>query len=257
MRLFFYSVLFLPFVCLSQLPDPDEEILEYMQLHATDDTASMSVGTVGNGSLKHGKLMPYSGRNFLYFDRASYLAGRAFTHASTKSTILAVYDSLYRIMPERIFRFMECSNKEGGELFPHKTHQNGLSIDLMMPLIKNDSPYYDLDHIGAQHYALSFDDQGRLKDDLSVHIDFNLVALQILLIDYYSRRFGLMVHKVIIKIELKDELFSSSYGQVLKSRGIYIVQGLDPVINDLHDDHFHLDFSFPVPITDPAQRIKE
>jgi len=257
MRLFFYLVFFFPLFCLAQLPDPDEEIMEYMQLHANDDTASMAIGTVGNGSLTHGKLMPYSGPNFRYFDRQSYLAGRAFTHSSTKETILATYDSLYCIVPERIFRFMECSNKEGGELFPHKTHQNGLSIDLMMPLIKNQLPYYDLDNVGAQHYALSFDDEGRLKDDSLVSIDFNLVALQILLIDHFAKQFGLNINKVIIKIELKDELYATEYGQLLKSRGIYVVQGLDPVINDLHDDHFHLDFSFPVPLTEPAQRHKK
>lgn len=256
MRLFFYLVFFSPLFCLAQLPDPDEEIMEYMQLHANDDTASIAIGTVGNGTLKHGKLMPYSGANFRYFDRQSYLAGRAFTHSSTKETILATYDSLYRIVPERIFRFMECSNKEGGELFPHKTHQNGLSIDLMMPLIKNHQPYYDLDDVGAQHYALSFGDDGRLKNDSLVSIDFNLVALQILLIDHFAKQFGLNINKVIIKIELKDELFATEYGQLLKSRGIYVVQGLDPVINDLHDDHFHLDFSFPVPLTEPAQRRK-
>ena len=50
------------------------------------------------------------------------------------------------------------------------------------------------------------------------------------------------IKKVIIKIELKDELFSTPNGKKLKAKGIYVVKALTPLINGLHDDHFHIDF---------------
>jgi len=48
--------------------------------------------------------------------------------------------------------------------------------------------------------------------------------------------------KVIINTDLKDELFATKFGKVLKTSGIYLVQKLSPLINSLHDDHYHIDF---------------
>lgn len=230
-----------------------DEIEVYMQLHPDNDTASKAIGTVGNGSLKQGKLIPYKGENFIYFDRRSYLEGRAFLHGDVRATLLKMYDSLSTALPNRYFTVMECANQNGGELFPHKTHQNGLSVDFMMPLIRYDKPYYGLDTLGINHYALNFNDQGNYTADETIKIDFNTVAHQILLLDKFARERGLHVQKVILKIELKDELFSTKFGKVLKNSDIYFVQGLSPAINALHDDHFHIDFGFVFPSTPAAK----
>lgn len=231
----------------------DEELKSYMQEHAHNDTASQSIGTVNNGELKHGKLVPYKGRNFMYFDRESYLASRAFLNNLALKSTLGMYDSLLKVLPQRYFHLMECSHQHGGELFPHRTHQNGLSIDFMMPLQKNGSPYYGLDTLGIEHYALQFDDAGRYTKDTTVSIDFDLVARQILILDHFARKNGLAIFKVIIKIELKEELFATPFGQQLKESDIYIVRGLSPLVNDLHDDHFHIDLGFAYTKTPPAE----
>ena len=115
-------------------------------------------------------------------------------------------------------------------------------MDLMMPLIKDGKPYYGLDTIGVDHYALTFDNQGRYVKDETIHIDFDLVARQVLLLEHFANQEGLEIAKLIIKVELKDELFSTPYGKLLKERGIYVVKGLSPLVNELHDDHFHVDF---------------
>jgi penicillin-insensitive murein endopeptidase len=198
--------------------------------------------------------VPYKGANFIYFDRDSYLEGRAFLHGLVLESLLHSYDSLGQVLPHRYFNVMECSHELGGELFPHKTHQNGLSIDLMMPLVQYEKPYYGLDTLGIEHYALSFNDRGQYEKDPSISIDFDLVARQLLLLDYFARQNGLNITKVIIKIELKDELFATRYGKILKQKGIYVVQGLSPLINELHDDHFHVDFGYTLTKTDPAQK---
>lgn len=254
MRLILALFIFLPVLITAQERlEVDYELLEYMQLKSNDDTASLAKGTVGNGALEHGKLMPYKGKNFIYFDRMSYLEGRGFLHGTARKSVIETYDSLYKVLPRRYFNIMECSNEQGGEMFPHKTHQNGLSIDFMMPLLKDGKPYYGLDTLGAEHYFLNFDDDGKYKKDPSIEVDFNLVARHILLLDHFARQNGLSIFKVIIKIEFKDELFATEYGKRLKDSEIYVVQGLSPLINSLHDDHFHIDFGFTINKTPGAQ----
>ncbi len=137
---------------------------------------------------------------------------------------------------------METANQKGGNLYPHRTHQNGLSIDFMMPLIKDNKPYYKLDSLGTRHYLLAFNDKGEYSTDTSIKVDFNLIAQHILILNEKAKKEDLKVKKVIIKIEFKDELFATEYGKKLKKSGIYVVRGLPKMINALHDEHYHIDF---------------
>jgi penicillin-insensitive murein DD-endopeptidase len=222
--------------------DELSSVEKYYKENQGNDLPSKSLGTVSKGTLENGKLIPFKGENFRYFDTLSYISGRAFLNENVKQTVLETYKDLERQLPERRFFVMESSNKNGGELFPHRSHQNGLSIDFMMPLIKGNKEYYGLDTIGKDHYWLEFDNNGKYSKDKSVSIDFDLVARHILLLDKYARDHKLKIAKVIIKTELKGKLFATSNGQKLKGSGIYIVNSLTPLINSLHDDHYHIDF---------------
>ena len=91
----------------------DDEIRAYIKANQNDVTPSVSEGTVGNGSLKHGKLVPYKGKNFIYFDRKSYLEGRAFLNDKVLTALLRTMDSLHYALPNRYFQIMECAHKEG------------------------------------------------------------------------------------------------------------------------------------------------
>lgn len=218
------------------------DVKEYYAKHKGCDEPSKALGTVSSGSLVNGCLMPFSGKNFTYFDTTSYLSGRAFSSDVVVQAVVDGYRALETKAPLRHFYVMECSNKNGGKLFPHRTHQNGLSVDFMMPKLKNCAPYTALDKIGAEHYWLIFDDNGLYDKDPSISIDFNLVAQHILLLQKAAQNNKLRIKKVIIKVEFKDELFATHYGKQLKQSGIYIVKALSPMINALHDEHFHIDF---------------
>ena len=217
-------------------------IEDYYQKYKGNDLTSESIGTVAKGQLKNGKLIPFKGKNFTYFDTQSYLNGRAYLNDKVLNTLLNAYKEFEILLPQRMFYVMECSNQDGGILFPHRTHQNGLSIDFMMPLVKDGKPFYGLDTLGADHYFLEFDNQGRYKEDPSISIDFNLVAQHILILNKMAKLLGVELSKVIINTDLKDELFATKFGKVLKTSGIYLVQKLSPLINSLHDDHYHIDF---------------
>lgn len=158
----------------------ENKILAYQKLYSDSLSKSISKGTVGNGSLVNGKLFPFEGENFFYFDSASYLQGRAFLNGKVKSLLLDTYLVLEKKIPNRSFGIMECSHEHGGKLSPHITHQNGLSVDFMTPLKSNDSIYSILDKIGLQHYFLDFTSDGKYTNDNSVEIDFDAMALHIL-----------------------------------------------------------------------------
>ncbi len=229
-------------------PDPhslDSLTTAVDQYYLKQDTVQLpseSIGSVSNGSLKHGRLFPFSGENYHYFDSTSYLGERAYMHEDVLATVLGAYESLDSLMPDRHFCVMECSHKHGGKLFPHRTHQNGMSVDFMMPKLKDGAPYYELDDLGINHYALTFDQNGRYSEDARIQLDFNTIALHILELQKSAKQNGLKIEKVIINTELKDELFATEQGKILKNSGIYIVQNLSELINSVHDDHFHVDF---------------
>ena len=227
---------------LSEVKKPNRRLLNFIEKNSNDSLISKSIGSVSNGSLKNGKLVPFYGSNFAYFDTASYLSGRAFLNSKVLNTILEGYKTLETEQPNRIFKIMECSHKKGGKLWPHYTHQNGLSVDFMMPKKKNKKPFYDLDTLGIKHYLLSFNKYGQYFKDNSISIDFESVAQHILILSEKAKKNNLKIEKVIIKVELKEKLFAGKKGRKLKESGIYIVKSLSSKINELHDDHYHIDF---------------
>jgi len=253
MKFYFFLVL-LPFAsCQSQTTLPTtatavnevnqgDTIEGFYSANKGNDLPSKSLGSVSNGSLVNGKLLPFSGVNFRYFDTTSYLNKRAFVNDQLLKTVLSCYKECELAFPNHSFCIMECSNEKGGKIAPHHTHQNGLSIDFMTPLIKDGKPYYGLDSLGAEHYLLEFDAEGKNSDDKTIQIDFETVAHHLWILEQAARKNGLKISKVIWKLELKDELFATEYGKKLKAQNIYFAQNLTPIINSLHDDHYHVDF---------------
>lgn len=219
----------------------DSTIIKHYQdnLHSNKST---SLGSVSNGNLKNGAIFPFSGPNFNYFDTTSYLANRGFLNSDIKEIVLKAYAEMHRIYPQDTFCIMECSNKHGGEIKPHRTHQNGLSIDFMVPKQKDGKRYYGLDNLEAQHYLLQFNESGEWKEDTSISIDFETMAKHILMLEKVARENGYKISKVIFMKELKDELYTTTYGKKIKEQNIYITKNLSKLINLLHDDHYHIDF---------------
>jgi penicillin-insensitive murein DD-endopeptidase len=208
-----------------------------------EKSESISKGEVGNGSLINGKRLPYKGKNYKYFSPLSYhLLGRAHVNSRLYRTIQDAYTECERTCPGQKFRIMECSRKKGGKMKPHRTHQNGLSVDFMTPLIKKGKQYKRLDRTGIWHYLLKFDETGTLKRRKKVKADFEMIARHLLALDNSARKNGLKIDKVIFKIDMKGELFNTESGKELKSRGIYFAKALSDLIDNLHDDHYHVDF---------------
>lgn len=220
-------------------PNPVQGLYDHYQANTSP---SISSGTVSNGTLKNGRIFPFKGPNFIYFDTTSYLNKHAFTHEKVNRTVLAAYQQFEALLPAFEFGLMECSNEHGGKIWPHRTHQNGLSVDFMSPLLKNGVSCTDFNTIGLPHYLMDFDENGIYTEDSTYSIDFNLMARHILILNEEAKKQGLKIEKVILKIALKDNLFETEYGKKLKASGIYFATKLSDLIDSLHDDHYHVDF---------------
>ncbi len=219
-----------------------DTLTTFLSNYIEPKSIAKSVGTVGNGSLQNGKLLPFSGNNFRYFDTLSYVSSRAFVHDYTRNTILQAMKQLETLSPKRTFWIMEASCEKGGKIEPHKTHQNGLSVDFMIPLTKNATHYSNLDSLGGEHYLLSFDNQGNYSRDSLVKVDFEELAKEIYQLHKNAAVNKLRIDKVILKTEWLPLLYATKYGKLLKAEKVYFAQKLTPLINSLHDDHFHVDF---------------
>lgn len=207
--------------------------------------SSISKGKVSNGSLENGRKFPYKGKNYKFFSPASYsVLNRAWVHEKVLQIALNAYTECEKSCPHTKFLLMECSHKNGGRMWPHRTHQNGTSIDFGTPLLKKGKPYHMHNKFGLLHYALSFDENGVVNYNKHISIDYNTMAKHILALDKCARKQGMYVKKVIFKINLKDNFYASEYGKKVKQKGIYFALKLPPVIDNQHDEHYHVDFAF-------------
>ena len=206
---------------------------------------STSKGSVKNGTLENGRRFPKKGDNFKYFSKWTYfINSRAWVHSKVLELTLEAYKECKKTMPDRKFMIMECSNKKGGEMWPHKTHQNGTSIDFATPLTKNNKPFHGDQWKGLFHYGLGFDESGCRKGNKKVSIDFETMAKHILELEKAARKRDMFIKKVLLKINLKDEFYKTKSGKIVKEKGIYFAKYLPKVIDNMHDDHYHIDFSF-------------
>ncbi len=206
---------------------------------------STSIGKVNNGSLINGSKFSYKGENYSYFSSTSYfILNRCYVNDKVKKVTLKAYQNLYKKFPKQKWGIMECSRRHGGKMKPHRTHQNGTSIDFMTPMIwvKSKKQYRWKSHLGIWHYLLTFDQDGYLNKRKNVQIDFDMLAYHILELNKEAKAEGISIKKVLLKINLKDNLFKSKIGAKLKNSGIYFAKYLTPMVDNMHDDHYHIDF---------------
>jgi penicillin-insensitive murein endopeptidase len=208
-----------------------------------DGKVSVSVGTVGKGKLINGKRIPFKGKNYEYFNAFSYnVLNRAYVNSEVKKVVLQTYKECETFCPDMKFILMECSNKNGGKMKPHHTHQNGLSIDFGTPLLKKGKQCFPQNATNLYGYDMDFDKDGQKDNDKEVKIDFETMAKHLYILYQESTKNGLKIEKVIFKTALHEKLFATEYGKKIKGK-MYFAQKLTPLLNRIHDDQYHVDFA--------------
>jgi len=199
-----------------------------------NDKPSVVEGHVGNGGIKNAKRIPFKGKNFTTYSWSCYLLGRTFVSDQVRKTVMDAYEECVTTCPEVPFILGETGFAQGGRFIPHRTHQNGQSVDFMTPLLKNEKPYTSNHLFNLWGYAWEFDRKGVSG---KVEIDYETMVKHLLALDKTASENGLAIQKVIFDPVLKPYL--------LKAKGGNKIAHLPFTKNRVvirHDDHYHVDF---------------
>jgi penicillin-insensitive murein endopeptidase len=199
---------------------------------------SRSLGTKARGRLERGKRLPTSGPNFVAYSRLGALLGRNSLHSTARAIVIEAYRDLEATTPAVTFVYGEMGWPSGGRIRPHRTHQNGLSADFMVPVRDGRGrpsrlPTWPWNRFG---YDIELDSTGRAGD---VVIDYDAIAAHLAALQRAAQRHGSAIELVILAPELERALKADRrrrevVGDIPFMRGRPWVR---------HDEHYHVDFA--------------
>lgn len=125
----------------------------------------------------------------------------------------------------------------GGKFRPHKTHQNGLSVDFMTPVLNdnNESVHLPTNPFNKFGYNIEFDSDGKYDD---LRIDYDALAAHIVELHKESIKLGIDLWRVIFDPKLQPNLFKTKHAEYLKNN----IQFSKKRSWVRHDEHYHVDF---------------
>ena len=101
---------------------------------AAGAAGSQCFGTVSNGRIENSVRLPAEGPNFDAYSSLGVAAGRTHVHSRVAAVIIAAYSALQTTSPSTAYVYGETGWSSGGRFRPHRTHQNGLSVDFFVPV---------------------------------------------------------------------------------------------------------------------------
>lgn len=247
------SVLSMLFGQQAALAEEDDAVLERLADIGKNDTSESDVitpteplitstcyGTPSKGQLENGVKMPASGKNFSTYSQLGHALGRTYVHSSISTVIQNTFNNLAKDHPHARYKIGESGLKNGGEFYPHRTHQNGTSVDFMSPVVnaQGQSIWLPTNVLNKFGYGMEFDENGRKG---RIRIDFEALAVHLLALDAASKKQGIKIKRVIFAPELRKHLFKTRLGKWLKQR-VPFMPGKAWV---RHDEHYHVDFDIP------------
>lgn len=209
-----------------------------IMINLENDKASVSTGESWSGDLENGKRLPNKGDNFHGISYLFTALGRNGVHEKLRDLTLEVYDSLYKIDSSWKFLYGETGWVNGGKFWPHYTHQNGLVIDFMVPVLDcEDSVSKELrTHIFNRFgYAYEFDSAARSG---SRCINFEAMATHLYLLKVLGEKHDLKIKRIIFEPDYLPHLYATTHGSEIKD--IIFTYNKAWV---RHDDHYHTEFS--------------
>ena len=202
-----------------------------------EESESICYGTTPNGRLENGVVLPATGPNFRSYSSVGNILGRTYVHDRVRDVVVNTYKALDTSHAGTFFVYGETGKKHGGPFKPHKTHQNGLSVDFMVPVVdtKNRSVPLPTNLFNKFGYNIEFDGKGQHE---SYRIDFEAVAAHLLALKQVADRAGIGIWWVIFDPKLQPFLFATKNGPLLKQT-IRFSKKHSWV---RHDEHYHVDF---------------
>lgn len=209
-------------------------------VHAAHGAGSQCYGTVSHGRIERSLKLPPKGPNFVAYSALGVAAGRTHVHSRVSEIMLAAYAALAEASPSTVYVYGETGWASGGRLRPHRTHQNGLSVDFFVP-VRNAAgqsvplPTGPTNKLG---YDIEFDRAGRHGE---YTIDFPALAEHLYQLNRAAQAQGVRLSLVILHPDYLPKLFSTARGPHLK-KTLPFMKG-KPWVR--HDEHYHVDFGIP------------
>jgi penicillin-insensitive murein endopeptidase len=202
------------------------------------DVESICYGTTSNGRLKNGVTLPSKGPNFESYTSLGGVLGRTYVHSRVRDVIFNSFKTLESSHPETVYVYGETGKKYGGPFKPHRTHQNGLSVDFMVPIVntQNHSIPLPTNAFNKYGYGIEFDAKGQHG---SYRIDFEAMAAHLLALKQETDRSGIGIWPVVFDPQLQPFLLATQSGPLLRQNNISFSKKRSWI---RHDEHYHVDF---------------
>ena len=198
---------------------------------------SVCYGTTKKGKLEGGVALPNQGKNFVSYSRLASVLGRNYVHSKTRDVLLSAYKQLETELPGKVYKYAETGFEEGGPFKPHKTHQNGLSVDFMVPVLdkQNNSVHLPTHAFNKFGYNIDFDNKGNYEQ---YRLDFEALGAHLVALHKAALKHNIEIWRVLFDPRLQPYLYNTRYGDYIKQH-ILIPKKRSWV---RHDDHYHVDF---------------
>ncbi|MDH3973737.1 MAG: penicillin-insensitive murein endopeptidase [Deltaproteobacteria bacterium] len=212
--------------------------LSISPITAWTEEKSICYGTTSKGRLEKGVKLPSGGNNYISYSILANLSGRTYVHSTVRDVVTESYGMLEKEEPSKVFKYAETGFKEGGPFKPHKTHQNGLSVDFIVPVTnrKGESLYLPTHLFNKWGYNIEFSRKGIYKE---YTIDFESMGAHIVALHKTAKKYGIDIERVIFDPHLQSLLYKTKYGEYMR-KNITIPKKKSWV---RHDDHYHVDFA--------------
>lgn len=215
-------------------------ILFQIQPASAADQESICYGTAFKGRLENGVQLPEDGANFKSYSNLGSALGRTWVHSSVRDVVITTYKNLESSAPGKKYMYGETGKKNGGSFKPHKTHQNGLSVDFMVPVFdeKGQSIFLPISIFNKFGYGIEFDEKGRYG---KYRIDYEAMSAHIYELHREAVRSGIGIRIVIFDPVLQAGLFNTRHGDYLKKNLSF--SGKRSWVR--HDEHYHVEVIVP------------
>lgn len=214
---------------------------------AANEATAVSHGTTVCGKLTGGVSLPCSGDNFEAYHWIGCALGRNHVHPLVRDVMLAAYEALKADYPDQKWEYGETGFEEGGPFKPHRTHQNGTSVDFFFPVLdgKGEPALNPIGVFNKFGYGLDFSSEGKLGE---LQIRWKALADHVLAIEAESKKRGVGIARIILAPGLQKQLAAHEPR----------VRKFEPLLNKkpawvLHDEHYHIDFTLPEKYRQPMK----
>ena len=201
---------------------------------------SLCYGSVGNDRVENSVHLPVSGANFSAYSTIAAGAGRTYVHSKVAKIVTDAYAALAKQSPATTYVYGETGWPSGGRFSPHRTHQNGLSVDFFVPVRDQSGKSVPLPTSVTTRFGYDVEFDANANFD-GYAIDFPAIAEHLYQLHIAAKAQGVGIALVIFEPQYLPMLFATPRGADLKAN-LPFMKGQAWV---RHDEHYHVDFAVP------------